>query len=271
MKSRSYVFTLNNYEAADVARVDALPCRYMVYGKEVGESGTPHLQGFVMFKSQRHFASVRKALLGAHIESARQPYQAMEYCKKEGDFVERGDPPMSPVVKGQKGKEYWEEQLRLVKEGQMDSVDPKLQITHAKSLDYVRFKHLAKERRPPVPIASEWWYGPTGTGKSREARETYPDAYIKLANKWWDHYEYEEVVLLEDFDINHEKLGYHLKIWADHYTFKAEVKGGTMDIRPKKIIITSNYHPNEIWTDPNTLRPIERRFKIRRFAELAEY
>ena len=57
-------------------------------------------------------------------------------------------------------------------------------------------------------------------------------------------------------------MGYYLKVWGDHYPFPAQIKGGQMMARPKKIIITSNYHPREIWTDAQTVEPITRRFKV---------
>ena len=60
-----------------------------------------------------------------------------------------------------------------------------------------------------------WFYGGSGTGKSYTARKMWPEAYIKQANKWWDDYKQEPCTLIEDFDIIHDKLAHHLKIWAD--------------------------------------------------------
>lgn len=93
--SKHWCFTLNNYTPDDVARLDALPCAYLVYGRETGASGTPHLQGYVRFEQRIRFHQVRTALGGqAHLERMRgTPVQAAAYCKKDGDFTERGDPP----------------------------------------------------------------------------------------------------------------------------------------------------------------------------------
>lgn len=104
----------------------------------------------------------------------------------------------------------------------------------------------------------------SGTGKSRHVRGTYADAYIKsAATEWWNGYNDEAVVIIEDLDKYHLKLGYHLKIWSDHYPFPANIKGsGERMIRPEKIIITSNYTPEEIWDDDKTTDPINRRFKM---------
>lgn len=94
-RNRSWCFTLNNYEDAALSALAELECRYIVYGKEVGEEGTPHLQGFVMFPNPIGFNSVKAKLpQGCHIEAAKgTPKQAADYCKKDGDFTERGDPP----------------------------------------------------------------------------------------------------------------------------------------------------------------------------------
>lgn len=94
-ESRRWVFTLNNYTPEDESRITGIQCRYLVYGRERGESGTPHLQGYLVFASNKRFNAV-KALVGdrSHIERARgSSTQASDYCKKDGDYVELGELP----------------------------------------------------------------------------------------------------------------------------------------------------------------------------------
>ena len=99
-----WVFTLNNYTEDDVSRLgrlggdlDRSGISYLVYGREVGESGTPHLQGFVILSSRRHLAGVRSLISErGHFEICRgTPQQASDYCKKGGDYVEFGNLPTS--------------------------------------------------------------------------------------------------------------------------------------------------------------------------------
>lgn len=95
------MFTLNNYTPEDVVRLSGLldeesQVKYLIFGKEVApETGTPHLQGFVIFGRPFRFRRV-KALISdrAYVANARgTSEQCRDYCKKEGDFEEFGEFP----------------------------------------------------------------------------------------------------------------------------------------------------------------------------------
>jgi len=99
-KAKHWCFTLNNYTDGDYEAVSSLTesfpfCVYVIAGKEVGEeNGTPHLQGFVSFDKRVSLARVRQVLPGSpHVEVARNVAKSINYCKKDGDFVEFGAIP----------------------------------------------------------------------------------------------------------------------------------------------------------------------------------
>lgn len=85
--------------------------------------------------------------------------------------------------------------------------------------------------------------------------------YDKLLNKWWEDFNGESNVLIDD--IGPDCIGaQHIKRWTDKRKFKAEKKFGSIDIRPLVIVITSNYHPREIWPKPEDHLPIMDRMQI---------
>ena len=131
------------------------------------------------------------------------------------------------------------------------------------------FRSHKKAKKEPlnyVDTPHEWWVGPTGTGKSERYGKSTQLTMLKK----------EQVVVQlhgtrhgrsEEADPkNMEHLADRLKGGADRYPFPGEIKGGRIEgIRPLKVIVTSNYTPEECFPQLNDLEPILRRFKVVQF------
>lgn len=105
-QSKYWVFTMNNYTDAHVAHLRELGAsdriHTLVFGREVGESGTPHLQGFVHWTVGKRLQTTKTALGSdrVHVEPARgTPYQAYEYFTKDGDFESFGEVPINVAAR----------------------------------------------------------------------------------------------------------------------------------------------------------------------------
>lgn len=66
---------------------------YACVGKEVSSIGTPHLQGICVFRTRSRITTVRSFLGRAHWEITRCLVASIEYCQKEGNFLELGEKP----------------------------------------------------------------------------------------------------------------------------------------------------------------------------------
>jgi len=93
-RSRTWCFTINNYNDSDIDNLLSMTFRYLVFGFEEGQKKTPHIQGYVYFYDAKTVSSVNKKIPRAHLEQSKGSYeQNYNYCTKEGDYYEIGDPP----------------------------------------------------------------------------------------------------------------------------------------------------------------------------------
>jgi len=267
---RSWCFTTNNYDqAAENLVKDLEGTKYHVYGREVGASGTPHLQGFVQFLSAKSFKAVQKLLpSGSHIEPTKgRPDQAAAYCKKDGDFFECGAPPTTPAQQGDDERTRYKRAWESAVAGDLDSIPPDILLRHYTTIKKIKSDHQSLP--PSQPLLDFWWFvGPSGSGKSLAARSENPDHYIKNINKWWDGYVSQPCVIIEEWNpCVVDGLRQKLKEWCDHHPFSAETKGSTTALRPPKIIVTSNYTLEECFgmDSAGLLEPLKRRMQVRFF------
>jgi hypothetical protein len=93
--AKSWCFTLNNYTNEDTERINSLvpdKAIYVIYGKEIGTQGTPHLQGVVIFATRCRLNHAKRVIgSNPHLEIARNINASIQYCKKEGDWYEFGN------------------------------------------------------------------------------------------------------------------------------------------------------------------------------------
>lgn len=263
MSGKNWCFTLNNYTEEEFEKFLNYDCKYIIIGKEVGLTGTPHLQGYVVFNATKRPSGVKKVDPKAHWELAKgTSSQNREYCSKDGNHTERGVIPMTSKEQGAKSKLNWSLVIKAAKEGTAEELYPREFLMYNSTIT-----KLFRPVLEAIPVYCGLWYvGPPGTGKSRTARENFPGAYDKLLNKWWDGYDGEESVLIDDIGMSNELMGTFLKRYCDHYPFRAEFKGGSKVIRPKNIIVTSNYTIETIWPHDLQLQAaLQRRFKVVNF------
>lgn len=261
-RGRNFVFTLNNYTHEQEESIKNLcnnKVTFVAYSHEIAPTtGTPHLQGYLHHNEKINFSNIRK-WYPWHIEIMRGSLHDNEvYCSKQDTLLKFGTEPVSAKAAAKLGaKERWD----LAKAGRHEELDPE----HIKIYEYIFAKYGKKPESRPT-LDNIFISGPSGCGKSKWAHETFPGHYKKSWNQWWDGYMGEDVIILDDMSPRHtEFLQDRLKNWLDHYPFKADVKGGMMLIRPKTIIITSQYSLSELFPEEKSVEAMNRRFQYRMY------
>lgn len=240
MSARSFICTLNNptefgqeYLEKMFAELKAV---YICGQLEKGKEGTLHLQFFIHLKEKKRPTFMHKYDKRVHIEVVKVNNGADEYCLKEDTRV---DGPwefgVRPVKRNSKAD--WDRVFELAKQGRLDDIPADIKVKH-----YANLQKIKKDHIQPVDkdhLRGVWIYGPAGIGKSRKARADYPNSYPKLCNKWWDGYQGQESVIMDDIGKEHHVLGQQLKIWSDRYGCILETKGGAVVDNYQHFIVTS--------------------------------
>lgn len=194
-KSKYWCFTLNNYTEEEEEQLKNVEASYIVYGKEVGENSTKHLQGYVEFPIRKTLSTIKKipGFARSHLEVRRgTAKEASEYCKKEegAEIYEKGslslvsqghrsdlDKVIADVKAGMKKRELWE-------------THPKVMIRYHRSVEIAIEQLAPRVERPVFALESFGWsiefdwdyshilWGESGIGKTCYARAVLPGALL---------------------------------------------------------------------------------------------
>ncbi|UOK21038.1 replication associated protein [Chifec virus UA13_119] len=262
-QGKRWLFTLNNYteeeyEACIKFLEDA--SSYFIVGKERGENGTPHLQGYTELSTRYRFLPL-KAKIGerSHLELARGTGASnREYCSKEGSFVERGRLAKYRGGSGEVRSGSSRDELGKAFIGSCTDLGitaginkfsedhPGAWFFSGSTLLRNLFALISPPERPNVCVW--WYYGATGTGKSRKAYELLPGAYRKDGRtKWWTGYRLETACVIDDFAPQGIDI-VRLLVWFDRYPCLVETKGDMLPLCVKDFIVTSNFSPEEVFS-----------------------
>lgn len=257
-RGKYWVFTLNNYSEEEETLLsnvveDANPIQFLSYGRELGEQGTPHLQGQLECDRRMTRRAVNRLLGNRCWLAVRRGSfeQAKEYCEKDGDFVVYGE----RVSEG-RGK-------------RTDLDNLKADLNDGKSLQEISNEHFGsflRYRRAIVAWknlnteARAWqcsvivYWGRTGAGKTKTVYDNVSDfseVYAHPGGQWFDGYHGQKIVLFDDFGGSEFKITYLLKL-LDRYPMRVPIKGDFVQWVPHEVYITSNRSPEDWYPGANS-------------------
>lgn len=248
---RRIVFTINNWTPQEWASLTSWKPTWLVIGKEVGDEGTPHLQGASILGKQMTLAALKKipGMERAHIEAMRgTPEHNLNYCTKQDT---------NAFVHGVMPKPGKRNDLIACYESLRDGATMR-QLALEHGVEVIKYcKGLTVTRSLLVEPRNEspkviWIYGPTGVGKTRVsvefANKHYGGEFWMSAGslQWLDGYDGQPVAIIDDFRGKHCTFSFLLRL-LDRYPFRVPFKGGFVEWVPKVIFITCPYSPEEVF------------------------
>lgn len=247
-RSYAYIFTSNNYtdETIDQLRAHAERCRYIIWGKEVAPTtGTKHLQGYMYLRDASTMSAIHSRVQPLALLKAKGSALSNQiYCSKDAcDVEEYGTKPKQ----GKRNDIVHVLDLVASDESIRDIIPilssfQQLRITERLMTYYEKPRNF----KPYV----EWYYGMTGTGKTRTAAEKLTDAYWVDNRKWFAQYDKHENVIIDDIRREDYSYSYLLRL-LDRYPFRVEYKGGERQFLAKHIIITAPERPEMMYYGEN--------------------
>lgn len=243
----------NSPEDCDPASVsaafDSTKCSYLVYQLErCPTSERLHWQGYVRMPRSVRFNVLKNKLPSSmHLEACRgSEGENIQYCTKEDSRV-RG--PWEIGDRAAPGKrrdlDYVREQVQNGKKFREIAFDPEVHSFQGLKGAQLLLGALPLAKREPPDVY--WLHGSTGSGKTRWAWECVERMKEEMwvsndSLQWFDGYNGEKVVLIDDFRASFCSFGFLLRL-LDRYPMRVPVKGSFVQWVPEVIIVTSPMHP----------------------------
>lgn len=244
MANKSWCYTLNNYTDEDVEQFKAFECKRHRCCKEVGESGTPHLQGFITFGKSMRLGALKKLNDRTHWEPCKVKEASLNYCTKGEIIIDSNS--------SEQGKRSdLEEAIETLKKTGLKGVREEhatVYVKHHKGLKALIYDFEGEDIPKWQPIEVSVFWGDSQVGKTRKCYEIDPDLYcvpVPMGNGclWWDGYRGQETILFDDF---YGWVPYHEMLHLLHgYRKQLQIKGGHTYKAWKRVLITSNKHPRD--------------------------
>ena len=269
-QAKRWVFTCNNPTEADRKICSEVACEFIVCQTECGTNGTVHLQGLVCVRKRCSLIGMRRLFGGVcrfHFEIMRGTVEEAEkYCTKEESRVIDGYSVMRgrrPAPQGARNDLV--AIADAIREGRTEpeifELDPGAYLRYSsgirRALEFDRAKRM-------WPMHVTWAFGSTGSGKTRFAAESYPDAYWKSSeNFWWCGYNGESDVIVDEMRGDFCKFHTLLSL-LDRYPLRVQIKGGSRQFLAKRIIITSTFAPWKVYQNlgEDSIQQLLRRINV---------
>lgn len=262
VRAKNWCFTWNNPPTGGLELVkhqieDLVD--YAIMQLEVGEQGTPHIQGYMCCKQQYEMLAA-KALIhhnDAKMTKANGTWeQNRTYCTKtEGRLdgpIKIGEEPRATQGVSSLRLRATDEVVAGRNPGTIEFAReyPSLYIQNSTMLGLIRlFNVLSGGPRSTKPCVIILW-GPGGVGKSYRVHEMPGEKFWKMPGKWWDGYAYQRNVVFNDFDPTAWDYSWNdFKRLTDWCPVRYECKGlyGGIEFNSPVIFITANTNPRYWW------------------------
>ena len=252
--ARTWEVRVSNYTEQDLKFFEGLECTAIVMAKEVGELGTPHLQGRITFGRTYRLSALKKLHPSAHWEVTKCATDANYFKKIDSElFLEKGS-------------------FKRGARNDIDEIKKKLKLTHSvasiveetNNYNTIRMcQAILQYKEPPRPVGPInviWYWGGTGLGKTKAVYQAHPSEEIfrPVTYKWWEGYDGHKIVLLDDFRKDFCKF-HELLTLLDIYPYRVECKGGSRQIQAHTFYITSAFGPADLYDGREDIEQLLRR------------